>query len=64
MIRPSNIEFTNEGGVENTIRLLKNIMGLWLIQECKRQWQREGADLSYDRTDGDGQKAKPFAGRI
>lgn len=34
-------EFTNEGGVENTIRLLKNIMGLWLVQECKRQWERE-----------------------
>ncbi|MHC4630188.1 MAG: rhamnulokinase, partial [Planctomycetota bacterium] len=40
-------EFTNEGGVENTIRLLKNIMGLWLMQECKRQWQKEGTELSY-----------------
>jgi sugar (pentulose or hexulose) kinase len=40
-------EFTNEGGVENTIRLLKNIMGLWLMQECRRQWQREGVELSY-----------------
>ncbi len=32
--------YTNEGGINNTIRLLKNIMGLWLIQECKREWDR------------------------
>lgn len=38
---------TNEGGVENTFRFLTNIMGLWLVQECRRQWKREGADLSY-----------------
>jgi len=57
-------EFTNEGGVENTIRLLKNIMGLWLMQECKRQWQREGADLSYADITEMAQKAKPFAAYI
>ena len=56
--------FTNEGGVENTIRLLKNIMGLWLIQECRRQWQREGADLSYAEMAEMAEKAKPFARRI
>lgn len=39
--------FTNEGGVGGTIRFLKNIMGLWLVQECKRQWAKEGHDLSY-----------------
>jgi len=39
--------FTNEGGVGGTIRYLKNIMGLWLVQECKRQWAKEGQDLSY-----------------
>jgi rhamnulokinase len=33
--------FTNEGGVGNTIRLLKNITGLWVIQECRRAWARE-----------------------
>ena len=32
--------YTNEGGVMGDIRLLKNIMGLWLIQECKREWDR------------------------
>ncbi len=53
--------FTNEGGVENTIRLLKNIAGLWLLQECRRQWQKEGADLSYAQLTDMAAKAKPFA---
>lgn len=57
-------EFTNEGGVENTIRLLKNIMGLWLIQECRRQWQREGVELSYPEMTEMAQKAEPFARHI
>lgn len=57
-------EFTNEGGVENTIRLLKNIMGLWLVQECKRQWQREGQDLSYGELAKMAAGAKPFFGYI
>jgi sugar (pentulose or hexulose) kinase len=51
--------FTNEGGVKGTIRLLKNIMGLWLVQECKRQWQKEGEDLSYARLTELAEKAKP-----
>jgi len=54
-------EFTNEGGVDNTIRLLKNIMGLWLVQECRRQWQREGTELSYPEMTDMAQKAEPFA---
>ncbi len=39
--------YTNEGGVGNTIRFLKNIMGLWLIQECRNQWLREGKKYSF-----------------
>lgn len=35
------LNFTNEGGVDGTTRLLKNIMGMWLIQECKRIWDNE-----------------------
>ncbi len=38
---------TNEGGVNGTFRLLKNIMGLWLVQECRREWQRAGEDHDY-----------------
>ncbi len=40
--------FTNEGGVGGTIRFLKNIMGLWLVQECRRAWEREGKTYNYD----------------
>lgn len=39
--------FTNEGGVCGTFRLLKNIMGLWLVQECRRTWASEGEEYSY-----------------
>ena len=39
---------TNEGGVCDTIRLLKNIAGLWTIQECRRTWMQEGVKLSWD----------------
>jgi rhamnulokinase len=40
--------FTNEGGVKDTTRLLKNIMGLWLLQECRRTWSKLGRAFSYD----------------
>ncbi len=40
--------FTNEGGVFGTWRLSKNIMGLWLIQECRREWMRQGEEISFD----------------
>lgn len=35
-------DLTNEGGVAGTIRLLKNVTGLWLVEECRRRWQWEG----------------------
>ncbi len=40
--------FTNEGGFEGTTRFLKNVMGLWILQECRRTWAREGRDYSYE----------------
>ena len=40
--------FTNEGGVFGTWRLSKNIMGLWLMQECRREWMRQGEEMSFD----------------
>ncbi len=40
--------FTNEGGVFGTTRLLKNIAGLWLLQCCRREWAREGREFTYD----------------
>ena len=40
--------FTNEGGVFDTIRFLKNIMGMWPLQESRRQWAKIGKNYSYD----------------
>lgn len=51
---------TNEGGVFGTWRLSKNIMGLWIVQECKRAWARQGEDLSYDEITLLAAQAKPF----
>lgn len=40
--------FTNEVGLNNTIRFLKNIAGLWVVQECRRAWEAEGTSFTYD----------------
>ncbi len=49
VITPKSLElnFTNEGGVCGTIRLLKNIGGLWLLQSCRRCWSNSGQDFTY-----------------
>ena len=52
--------FTNETGLGGTTRLLKNVMGLWLLQECRRTWAREGWDLSYEELAGLAAAAPPF----
>jgi rhamnulokinase len=43
-----DLNFTNEGGVAGTTRLLKNIGGLWLLQACRRSWARDGQEIGYD----------------
>lgn len=58
--RSLELGFTNEGGVAGTIRLLKNIPGLWLIQACVRQWLREGATYSWDDLLAAADRAEPF----
>jgi rhamnulokinase len=40
--------FTNEGGAYNTIRFLKNVMGLWLLESCRREWQARGLRVDYE----------------
>ena len=40
--------FTNEGGAFGTIRFLKNVMGLWILESCRREWQRNGVECDYD----------------
>jgi len=51
---------TNEGGALGTIRLLKNIGGLWLVQECRRAWARLGDERSYDQLTRLALEAKPL----
>ena len=55
---------TNEGGLENTTRFLKNIMGLWIIQESSRQWKREGLEYSFAELEQMARSATPFASLI
>jgi rhamnulokinase len=52
--------FTNEGGVLGTFRFSKNIMGLWLVQECRRTWARQGQEFSYDELTHMAAQAEPF----
>jgi rhamnulokinase len=42
-----NLNFTNEVGYDGTVRLLKNIAGLWILQECMRFWRESGHDHTY-----------------
>jgi len=58
--KSNRLNFTNEGGVANKTNFLKNIMGLWLVQECKRQWDREGEKLEYAELESVAWKAAPF----
>lgn len=55
-----NINITNEGGFDDTVGFLKNIIGLWLIQESRRQWQRQGEDYSYADLEREALAAEPF----
>ncbi len=55
------LNYTNEGGINNNVRLLKNIMGLWINQECKRHWEKMGETVSFDELDAGALAAKPFA---
>ena len=57
-------DFTNEGGVGGTFRFLKNIMGLWLVQECRREWARSGESFSYDELSRMAAEAPAFGSLI
>ena len=56
--------FSNELGVNDTVRLLKNIGGLWLLQECKREWELEGEKLDYGTMAHLAEEAEPFSALI
>ena len=56
--------FTNEGGVEGTTRLLKNITGMWILEQCLSRWKAEGRDYSYPEIVRMASEAAPFAAMI
>jgi rhamnulokinase len=58
------LNFTNEIGFGGSVRLLKNIIGLWLVQECRREWQREGQNFEYGELTRLAEEAQPFAALI
>jgi rhamnulokinase len=63
IITPGTLEanFTNEGGVCGTTRLLKNIGGLWLLQSCRKAWAKDGHDYEYaELTDAAGAEPQRF----
>jgi sugar (pentulose or hexulose) kinase len=55
---------TNEGGAYGTFRLLKNVMGLWIAQQCRATWQQQGTDYSYDQLTAAAMDAEPFRSLI
>ncbi len=56
--------FTNEGGVGGTTRLLKNICGLWMVQECRRCWNQAGAAHSWDDLNRLSSESPPLAALV
>ncbi len=53
------LNFTNEGGVAGTTRLLKNVMGLWLLQGCRKRWSEQGRDVTHHELIDAATHAKP-----
>ena len=58
------LNFTNEGGIEGTTRFLKNITGMWLVEQCRKKWTAQGKDYSYAEMTAMAQSAKDYQGRI
>lgn len=55
-----DLNVTNEGGINGTTRLLKNVTGLWLVQECRRAWRNEGKQISFSDESALIAQAQPF----
>ena len=62
--RCRQLNFTNEGGIGNTVRLLKNIAGMWLVQECRRIWKQGGTEFGWDDLIRRAQAERPLASII
>jgi rhamnulokinase len=58
------LNFTNEIGYGNTVRLLRNCIGMWLLSECRRIWAEEGQEYDYATLTQIAEKAEPFTSLI
>ena len=58
------LNFTNEGGIEDTTRFLKNITGMWLVEQCRKKWTAQGKNYSYDEMTEMAMQARSYPGRI
>lgn len=58
------MNFTNEGGVDGTVRFLKNITGMWLLEQCRAVWSRQGREYSYEEIVRMTEGAAPSPGGI
>lgn len=56
--------FTNEGGIDGTTRFLKNITGLWLLEQCRKSWAAAGQDYTYPQLVEMARSEAAFPGRI
>jgi rhamnulokinase len=55
-----DLNYTNEGGVEGTTRFLKNICGMWILEQCRKEWTLSGKDYSYPEIVEMAMSATPF----
>lgn len=62
--RCRELNFTNEGGVGGTTRVLKNITGLWMLEQCRRKWKQDGSDLGWTELVARAEAARPLASLV
>jgi hypothetical protein len=43
------MNFTNEGGIDGTTRFLKNITGMWILEQCMKEWKKDGITYAYEK---------------
>ena len=60
----ARLNFTNEGGIDGTTRFLKNITGMWLLEQCRKVWMEAGKDYSYQQLMDMALAEADFPGRI
>jgi rhamnulokinase len=60
----SKYNFTNEGGVEGTTRFLKNITGMWILEQCMKEWKKEGITYAYEKIVQMADTVEPFQSLI